>query len=123
MPSTPAPKDAQLGPIAAVRRRLTVTVHVDPAGRVLLYRRAAEASRHPGHYDLLTQRTPPEGQLAASGGLLVVRRVLTSRPPTPGPREADWYGFVPPAELLAGRCLPLVPGRTGILRRLLADLA
>ncbi|MFJ5925883.1 hypothetical protein ACIQF6_25065 [Kitasatospora sp. NPDC092948] len=107
---------------AAVRRRLTATVHVDPSGRVLLYRRTGSAPTHPGHYDLLTgaarQRLHPTGQLAS--GLLVVRRLLTDRPPAPDPGDVDWYGFVRPAELFAGRYCPLVPGGLDVLRRLFA---
>ncbi|MFD8479914.1 hypothetical protein [Kitasatospora sp. NPDC059673] len=124
MPSTPAPTDARTaelpGPQPPLLRRLVATVHVDPAGRVLLYRRAAGAAYYPGHYDLLAQQRPPDGQLAS--GFLVVRRVLTDRPPVPlpgpGAGEVDWCGFVPPAELLAGRRLPLVPDGLRVLRRL-----
>ncbi|MFI9787266.1 hypothetical protein ACIHEI_27740 [Kitasatospora sp. NPDC051984] len=125
MPSNPAPTDARTAelpvPQPPLLRRLVATVHVDPAGRVLLYRRTAEAPHYPGHYDLLMQRRPPEGQLLAGGGFLVVRRVLTDRPPVPGPDDAeiDWCGFVPPAELLAGHRLPLVPDGVPVLRRLI----
>ncbi|MGW4382146.1 hypothetical protein [Kitasatospora sp. NPDC004531] len=133
MPSTPTPASTDAftvadrpvpaaapasGPASGVRRRLTVTVHVDPAGRVLLYRRTPAALAHPGHYDLFARRMPAEGHPA--GGFLVVRRLLTDRPPAPWPGEADWCGFVRPAELLAGRYRPLVPGRLDVLRRLLA---
>ncbi|PJN24889.1 hypothetical protein [Kitasatospora sp. CB02891] len=116
-----APTTARSGP-GAVRRRLTATVHVDPAGRVLLYRRTGSAPVHPGHYDVLSgaarQCLHPTARLAS--GFLVVRRLLTDRPPAPDPAEVDWCGFVPPAELLAGRYHPLVPGGLDVLRRLSA---
>ncbi|KDN86035.1 hypothetical protein KCH_18520 [Kitasatospora cheerisanensis KCTC 2395] len=135
MTSTPAPTDARtaeppgtgadrtataLGD--AVRRRRTATVHVDPAGRVLLYRRAASAPAHPGHYDLLADGARPRGDRSTDGPL-VVRRLLTDRPPAPGPGEVDWCAFVPPAELLTDRYRPLVPDGREVLCRLLADAA
>ncbi|MFD8594888.1 hypothetical protein ACFV1L_07790 [Kitasatospora sp. NPDC059646] len=123
--STPAPADSRptavrpgAGRPGAVRRRLTATVYVDPAGRVLLYRRAASAPAHPGHYDVLADDAALR---CGPGGVLVVRRVLTDRPPSPGPAGVDWCAFVPPAELLAGRYRPLVPGGREVLRRLFAD--
>ncbi|RKE18383.1 NUDIX hydrolase [Streptomyces sp. TLI_171] len=140
--------DADAGPVAprggpapsALLRRRSATVCVDPAGRVLLYRRAERARAYPGWFDVLAgagvrsgecrravESAFPGADLAewyrraddpSGAGLLVVHRLLTDRPPRPDPREVAWCGFVEPAELLAGSHRPLVPAGLDAVRRL-----
>ncbi|MFJ1757065.1 NUDIX hydrolase [Kitasatospora sp. NPDC088134] len=149
MPSlSPAPPSVPGTPLVPVPlsavplRRRWATVCVDPAGRVLVYRRGEQALVHPGWWDVLAdggvraggRPAEPAGGFPGPGlaelhrhlaadpagtGLLTVRRLLVGRAPHPDPREVARYAFVPPAELLADRDRPLVPAARAAVHRLL----
>ncbi|WP_231905171.1 MULTISPECIES: NUDIX domain-containing protein [Streptomycetaceae] len=126
--------------------RVAATVCTDPLGRVLVYRRPADAAVLPGHHDVLIGGSVRAGEsyLAAAARELAeelgvrppLREIYRSRqtagpgpcwltvhhatvtgPLRPDPREIAWCDWVPAGA--AGSLRPFVPaGRTAVTRLL-----
>ncbi|MFF9817637.1 NUDIX domain-containing protein [Streptomyces sp. NPDC014006] len=127
--------------------RVAATVCVDPARRLLVYRRSAEAAVYPGHHDILVGGCPRAGEsyreaavreLHEELGILAApRQVLHTRCASPvgdcwltvhlaeiptalrvDPREIAEHFFVPPHRLLARMPSSFVPEGHRVLTRL-----
>ncbi|MEO3977778.1 NUDIX hydrolase [Streptomyces sp. CAU 1734] len=134
---------------AGLHYRIAATIVLDGTGRVLVYRRPARATVHPGCHDVLvgggvrageSYRRAAERELAEETGLRVpVREVLRSRRDSPlgpchlrvhlalldgpvraAPDEIAQHLLLPLAEVLTDPPQPFIPAGLESLRRLFA---